>query len=291
MATQKDFYEILGVSKNATSEELKKAYRQNALKWHPDKHVGEEKKNAEAKFKEINQAYEVLRDPQKRQTYDQMGHSAYSQQGSYGGGGSPFGGNYRQGPFTYTYSTGGGNVNVEDMFGGFSDPFDIFEQFFGGGSYGRSRQRKQVYSIELPFMDAVRGVEKQVSIEGQKRTIKIPAGVDDNTRIRFSDFDIVVRVLPHEQFKRQGQDIIIDVSIPFSLAVLGGTISVPTIEENVSLKVRPGTQSGTLVRLKGKGIPYPRSNNRGDEYVRFTIEIPKSLSRRQKELLMEFEKA
>ncbi len=283
---EQDFYSILGVSKNATAEELKRAYRQQALQWHPDKHAGEAKKAAEEKFKKVNQAYEVLKDPQKRQMYDQMGHSAYAQGGS--GGGSPFGGAYgQQGPFRYSYST---NVNMEDLFGGYSDPFDIFEQFFGGGSR-QQQARKPVYTIELDFMEAVKGIEKNVSISGQSRTIKIPGGVDDNTRIRFSEFDIIVRVRPHSHFKRQGQDLIVDVSISFPTAALGGTISVPTIEGDVTLKVRAGTQSGTLVRLRGKGIPYPRSSSRGDAYIRLTIEVPKSLSRKQKELLKEFEAA
>lgn len=286
MADQQDFYSILGVSKNATAEELKKAYRQQALKWHPDRHTGEEKKKAEQQFKQINQAYEVLRDPQKRQMYDQVGHTAYAQGGGGFSGANPFGG-AQQGPFRYSYST---NVNFEDLFGGYSDPFDIFEQFFGGGtSYRRQTQRKPVYTIDLDFLEAVRGVEKQVSMSGQIRAIKVPAGVDDNTRIRFSDFDIIVRVRPHETFKRQGQDVVVDAPISFSTAALGGTLVVPTIDGTVTLKVRPGTASGTLVRLRGKGIPYPRSSERGDQYVRLIIEVPKNLSRRQKELLRELE--
>jgi len=284
MATNQDYYSILEVSKSATLEEIKKAYRQQALKWHPDKHTGEEKQKAEARFKEVNQAYEVLKDPQKRQMYDQVGHNAYSQQGSGFGGGNQYGG--QQGPFRYSYSS---NVNTEDMFGGFSDPFDIFEQFFGGGGFSRQTARKPVYSIELNFMDAVKGAKKEVSMGGSRREIKIPAGVDDNTRIRFSEFDILVKVRPHESFKRQGYDIIVDVVLSFSVAALGGSIEVPTIDGDLTLKIRPGTQPGTLVRLRGKGVPHPQSTARGDEYVRITIAVPKSLSRRQKELLQEFE--
>lgn len=288
MATDKDFYEILGVSKNATAEELKKAYRQQALQWHPDKHSGEGKKEAEQKFKEINQAYEVLRDPQKRQMYDQMGHAAFSQGGTGGfGGQSPFGGGFQQGPFTYRYSTGG-NVNFEDIFGS-SDPFDVFEQFFGGGSTGRRRQQKPVYSITIDFMEAIEGVTKTVSIDSERRSIKIPAGIDDRTRIRFSDFDILVTVRPHNTFKRQGQDIVIEYPISFATAALGGVVEVPTIEGDFQLKIRPGTQPGTLVRLRGKGVPYPRSNNRGDQYIRLKIDVPTNLTRRQKELLKELE--
>src|SRR3990167_3279362 len=176
MANNKDFYEILGVSQNASDAEIKSAYRKLALQWHPDKHKGDAKKEAEQKFKEVNQAYEVLRDPKKKSMYDQMGHSAFTQNGS-GGPGGPFGG-YQQGPFRYTYSTGG-NVNFEDLFGG-SDPFDIFEQFFGGGSsFGGRRAQKPVYQATIDFMEAVRGVEKSFVIQGSQKKVKIPAGVDN----------------------------------------------------------------------------------------------------------------
>lgn len=292
MASSQDFYEILGISKNAAAEEIKKAYRRQALKWHPDKHSGSSKKNAEQKFKEINRAYEVLRDPQKRQTYDQLGRSAF-EQGGFGSAGGPFGqaGGFHQGPFTYTYSTGG-NVNFEDLFGGFSDPFEIFEQFFGGRSspFGRRTQQRNIYRIAIDFMEAVKGVEKQVSIDGKNKKIKIPAGVDDGMRIRFSDFDIAVSVKPHDIFKRRGQDIIVEHPISFSQSALGTTVEVPTIGGRVKLKVRPGTQPNTLVRLRGQGIQYPRSSARGDQYVRFTVEVPKNLSRRQREILEEFER-
>lgn len=290
MASSQDFYSILGVSKNASSAEIKSAYRKQALQWHPDKHTGEKKKDAEEKFKEINRAYEVLRDPQKKQMYDQVGHDAYSQNGTAGPGG--FGGfnrGYQQGPFSYSYSTSG-NVNFEDLFGG-SDPFDIFEQFFGGAAAGGQRQRKPVYQATIDFMEAIKGIEKSFVIQGKQRKVKIPAGVDDNMRIRFADFDLVVRVKPHDIFKRQGQDIVIDQKISFSQAALGDTIEVPTIDGTFKLKVRPGTQPGTLIRLAGKGVPYPQSKQRGNQYVRLTIEIPKSLSRKQKELLKEFDKS
>ena len=285
---EKDLYEILGVSKSATAQELKATYRRQALQWHPDKHQGPDKKAAEEKFKEINRAYEILSNPQKRQMYDQYGAAAFQQGGP--SAGNPFQGGFgaQQGPFRYSYSS---NVNVEDMFGG-SDPFEIFESFFGGSSVnGRRTARKPVYSLKIEFMDAVRGVEQEVAIDGKKRKIKIPAGIDDNTRIRFTDFDILVRVKPNETFKRQGQDVVVDVSIPFSLAALGGVAHVPTVEGDFKLKIRQGTQPGTLVRLRGKGIPYINNSQRGDEYVRLTVEVPKNLSRRQRQILEEFETA
>jgi DnaJ-class molecular chaperone len=163
----KDYYASLGVSKTATADEIKRAYRKLALEYHPDRN---KTKEADGKFKEVTQAYEVLSDQQKRQTYDQFGAAAFE-----GGGQGPFGGNQggpfgqqtgRYGPFTYTYSTGGDGANAD--YGGFSDPFDIFEQFFGGGSPFGGRQRRSVYSLSIPFMDAVKGVEKEVTIEGKK---------------------------------------------------------------------------------------------------------------------------
>lgn len=284
-----DYYEVLGVPKTATGAELKAAYRKQALKWHPDRNKSSE---ATAKFKEINHAYEVLSDPKKKELYDQYGKEAF-EKGNFGsasyGQGSPFG-NY--GPFSYTYSSGGGANPFEGVdFGGFSDPFDIFEQFFGGfGGSPRSRKRRDMYEITLTFDEAVKGVEKETVIKGTKKTIKIPAGVDTGTTIRFADFDLQVRVKPHEFFRREGQDIYVDREIPYTLAVLGGTIDVPTLDGKVQLRIRSGSKSGTVVRLQGQGIPYPQSRRRGDEYVTFKIAVPERISSRAKKLLEELQK-
>ncbi len=297
MATTRDYYEILGVSKSASDVELKAAYRKKALEWHPDRHQGD-KKAAEAKFKEINEAYEVLSDSQKKAAYDQYGHAAF-QQGGFGNaaGQSPFagGGTYRQGPFTYSYSTGGGGQGFDFSDFGFSDPFEIFEQFFGGGGgspFGaRSRAHKQVYSLQIDFIDAAKGVSKEVDVDGKRKTIKIPAGVDDGMRIRFDEFDVVVSVRPDSRFKRDGNDIYIDMEISYADAALGTVIEVPTIEDTVNLRIKPGIQPGTLMRLRGKGIPDVRGGGRGDEYVRLVVTVPTHLSRRQKELLEELRQA
>ncbi|MEK7166520.1 MAG: DnaJ C-terminal domain-containing protein [Patescibacteria group bacterium] len=290
MATARDYYEILGVSKSASDAELKAAYRKRALEWHPDRHR-EDKHTAEAKFKEINEAYEVLSDAQKKAAYDQYGHAAF-QQGGFGNAAGPFGGgatSQRQGPFTYSYSTSGGQgFDFSDF--GFSDPFDIFEQFFGGGASpfgGRQRARKQVYSMNIDFMDAVKGVSKEVDMDGKRKTIKIPAGVDEGMRIRFDDFDVVISVRPDSKFKRDGNDVYIDVSLSYPDAALGTVIEVPTIDEPVKLRVKPGVQPGTLMRLRGKGIPDVRGAGRGDEYVRLVVTVPTHLNHRQKELLEE----
>src|SRR5260221_6152102 len=288
---EQDFYKILGVSKSATPQEIKTAYRKLALQYHPDKNKGKE---AEEKFKEVTKAYEVLSDTQKRQTYDQFGAAAFEQGsrgagGPLGQGGNPFGGSGGQyGPFTYSYSTSGGPDGGFD-FGGFSDPFDIFEQFFGGASPFSRQQRRPVYSISIDFMEAVKGVTKKVSIDGKEQSIKIPAGVDNGSRIRFENYDVVVEVMPHKKFQRQGYDIVTEEEIPFTKATLGTELPIETIDGKVTVRILPGTQPNTMMRLKGKGVPHPRGNARGDHYVRIKVVVPKSLSKRQKELLEEFD--
>lgn len=277
-----DFYSVLGVSKSATQQEIKTAYRKLALKWHPDKNKSPE---ADTKFKEINKAYEVLSDSKKREMYDQYGESAFSQGGQPGGQSY----SYRQGPFSYTYSSQGGNPFENIDFGGFSDPFDIFEEFFGFHSPFSRANRKKVYSIQLEFEEAVYGVEKEVNIENKRKKIKIPAGVGDGNRIRFTDFDLEVRVKPHHTFRREGQDIYLNKEISFKQAVLGDIIEVETLDKPVKFKVRKGTQHGTIIRLKGVGIPYPNSNHKGDQYVVLKIKIPDKTSSKARRLLEELE--
>ena len=279
----KDYYQILGVTKQASETEIKKAYRKLALQYHPDRNKGD--KELEKKFKEVTKAYEVLSDPQKKQTYDQFGEAAFEQ--PFGGAQGPFGGFGQQGgPFTYTYSTGGqGGFD----FGGFSDPFEIFEQFFGGASpFGRT-QRRQTYSLTLSFMEAVKGVTKKVNLGGNTQTIKIPSGVDDGSRIRFGEADIVIEVIPDKKFRREGYDIVSELELSFPQAALGDEIEVETVEGKVKIRIPQGTQPETLIRLRGKGVKMLRGTGHGDHYVRIKITIPKNLTGRQKELLKEFE--
>lgn len=276
-----DYYSILGVSKNATQKEIKSAYRKLALKWHPDRNKEE---GAEKKFKEINQAYEVLSDEKMRQMYDQMGHQGYTSGGARAAGGGAGG----QGPFggQYYYSNMGGQ-GFDFDFGGM-DPFDIFEQFFGARSpYGSQRKARSVYQMNIDFGDAVKGVTKTTVINGKEHKIKVPAGVDTGSRIRFSEFDVVVEVRPDSHFKRQGQDIITEEHISFPQAVLGDIRSVKTIDDEVKLKIKPGTESGTTVRLREKGMPYPNSKKRGDHYVIYKIKTPTNLSGKAKKLVEE----
>ncbi|MBU0578694.1 DnaJ domain-containing protein [Patescibacteria group bacterium] len=291
MPTKRDYYEILGVDKKASTGEIKSAYRKMALKHHPDKNKASD---AEEKFKEINEAYQILSDDKKKKTYDQFGHAAFDP--ASGMGGNPFSGASRQGPFTWSYNTSSGassGAGGQNPFGNvdFGDPFEIFESFFGGGF---SQQRggfkpRQRYSLRINFMEAVNGVEKEVEVEGRKHKIKVPAGANDGTRIRFDEFDISIEVGTHKKFKRDGYDVFVDQEISFSLAALGGKIEVETLNGQLKLKIRPGTQSHTLVRLRGEGIEHLRSRGKGDLYVRLIVKVPEKLSREERRAIEELE--
>lgn len=282
MATKRDYYDVLGLDKSASGADIKSAYRKLALEWHPDKNKSPE---AEAKFKEINQAYEVLSNPEKKKTYDQFGHAAFDPSAG-GFAGRP------GGPFTYT--TSGQGINFEDLFGrttGFSDPFEIFETFFGGAPF-RQAPAKPHYSLKIDFLEAINGTQKTIVHQGKQHTIKIPAGADNGTRICFNNFDVSLEIKPHPIFKRDNTDIYLDHQIPFTLAVLGGNTSVPTLEgKDLKLKIRSGTQPSTVIRLSGQGVKHLHSHHRGDFYIRLIIHLPTRLSRQQKNLLKQFDQA
>jgi molecular chaperone DnaJ len=349
--SEKSYYEILGVSKSATDDEIKKAYRQLAIKYHPDKNKGN--KEAEDKFKEATEAYEVLRDANKRRAYDQFGKAGV------GAGGPGFG----QGAYT----------DFSDIFGDFGG---IFEDFFGGRSNRRSGPRRGSdlrYNLEISLEDAAIGKEFKIDIpraevcgdcngtgatkgsspstcpdcggSGQIRhtqgffsvsstcnkcggrgqvitnpckscsgqglvekrraiNIKIPPGVESGSRLKVSgegeagpnggphgDLYVVTHIKKHPLFERQGNDLIINKSIPLTMAVLGGEIEVPTIEgKNVTMKIPEGTESNQTFRLKGNGIPYLGSYGKGDQLVVIKVEIPKKLTKKQRELMEEFAK-
>jgi molecular chaperone DnaJ len=358
---KEDYYELLGVAKTASEEELKKAYRKKAVQFHPDKNPGN--KQAEESFKKVSEAYEALKDPQKRAAYDRYGHAAFQQ----GGGGPRAGG------------------------GGFHDPFDIFrevfgqgqgggggggifEEFFGGGQGGNGggpgRGSDLRYDLEITLEEAAHGTEKEISFRklgecghchgsgaepGSKRTtcptcrgagqvttsrgffhvrqacptchgsghrfekvcakcngegrvnetakinIKIPAGVDTGNKLRSSgngeagsgggesgDLYIVIHIKEHDVFERQGDDLFCEIPIKFTLATLGGTIHVPTLQGKAVLKIPSGTQSNTTFRLKGRGMPHLRGGSHGDQLIRVQVEVPTHLSSEQKKILEEF---
>lgn len=276
---ERDYYEILGVPRNATLEEIKRAYRRLALKHHPDR---DKSPGAEERFKKINEAYEVLSDPKKRQIYDQFGRSAFQP------GGFPSGGKtYRRGPFTYTYW--GPAEGFDFGFTGFSDPFEIFEEFFGTISpFGRRIPR---YRIHLNFWEAIRGCEKELEVEGKRVRVRIPPGVDDGSRIRFGNFYVIISVSPHPEFKREGADIYLTREISFPEAALGTVLKIPTINGEVKLKIPPGLQSGTTIRLRGRGAPKLHGRGRGDQYIFIRVKTPTKLTPKQKKILKNLQEA
>lgn len=283
--TKRDYYEILGVKKGATEAEIKSAYRKLARKHHPDV---DKSAGAAERFKEIGEAYQVLSDPQKRGAYDQFGHGAFDRGA---GGGGPFGGGWQQ----YSWSTGGGNPNIQFDFGGFEDPFELFEQIFGGG-FGAAMRRRPTYQLDLKFDEAIKGVEKEIEIESRnaqgrlerkRMKIKVPAGVDNGTKMRFGDMDIVFRVPRHPEFVREGADIFSEINVSIPQLVLGDLFEVNTVSGKVKVKVPPGTQPGALVKLKGKGAPHLGSASHGDHYVRVNLNVPQNPSKQEKQLYEE----
>src|ERR1700761_7485159 len=361
--TKRDYYQVLGVERNASADEVKKAYRKMAVKYHPDKNPGD--KTAEDKFKELGEAYEVLSNPDKRAAYDRFGHQAFSQGGGMGGGA-----------------------------GGMHDPFEVFREVFGGGRGGgggggifesifgdgfaqeggerggRGRGSDLRYDMRITFEEAARGVEKEIEIsklqtcdtchgsgaepgskvttcatcggQGQvavtrgffniaqtcprcrgagqtiekpchtcrgdgrvektsKIKIKIPAGVEDGTRLRSSgqgeggsrggpagDLYVVLHVEAHDIFQREGTDLFCTVPVSFARAALGGEVKVPTLDGSAVLKVPAGTASGKVFRLRGKGFPEVHGRGVGDLHVKLYVEVPPKLTLDQKHKLQAF---
>ncbi|HEY1686403.1 MAG TPA: DnaJ C-terminal domain-containing protein [Tepidisphaeraceae bacterium] len=306
---KRDYYEVLGISKKASADEIKKAHRKLVRQYHPD--VNKNNKQAEEKFKEVQEAYDALSDPTKRANYDQFGHAGVGADP-----GDPFRRAQAAGRTggARTQWRAGPNVSVEDFdmsgAGGFGD---IFEQLFGGagraGGRGRGRQAApppppqrgadMEHEVTLTFMQAVRGVTLplQIDRDGQRETIeiKIPAGVNDGSRIRIKgrgqgalgsagDLYIITRVLPHDYFRRDGLDIFVDLPISVYDALLGAKADVPTLDgAMVQMTIPPGTNSGAKLRLKGRGIE--RGDEKGDQFVTIKILLPKDLDAEDQETI------
>lgn len=280
---KRDYYEILGVDRNVTPEELKKAFKRLAIKYHPDKNP--DNKEAESKFKEAAEAYEVLSDPSKRTTYDQFGHQGVN---------SNFG------------QSGYRDVNINDIFNNiFGDEIfgDIFGDIFGGGRTRRPPRGRHVQmSLDLNLNDAVFGksVEIRLPNSSKKVSVNIPPGVDTGNKIRLSgegepsqyggengDLYIVVNVLKHQFLEREGNHLYCEVPIRIDQAIIGAEIEVPTLTKNVLLKIPPETQTGKVFKLKDKGAGSIHGRSTGDLYVRVVVETPSKISESQKKAIQE----
>ena len=275
-----DYYSVLGVGKDASEKDIKRAYRKLAQQYHPDTNAGDA--TAEARFKEVNEAYDVIGDPETRKEYDHMREVGYFVGGP--GGGQQY-------------------VRVEDLFGGGGgSPFDLFGGI--GDLFGQTRSRARPgrdlsAETRLSFHDAIAGVTKQMTINGQRIKVKIPPGVADGARIRVSgkgapgagggpsgDLYVTVRVADHPVFERSGGNLGITVPVTFVEAALGAEVAVPTLDGKVTLRIPPGTPSGKTFRVSGKGVATPKGT--GDLLVTVEVAVPTSLTDEQRQLLEKF---
>jgi curved DNA-binding protein len=304
----KDYYKILGVPKSASAEEIKKAYRKLALKYHPDRNKGD--KAAEEKFKQISAAYAVLSDPEKRKQYDTVGstefHQRFSQEDI-----------FRGFDFSSIFKEFGGSFG--DILGqafsqGKKGSSRQFYYNFGGPQSGRDfrfhhdvKQKGEDIVLELPvsLVEVLDGAEKVVSFQRgghtERISVKIPAGIEDGKKLRIpgkggpglhggtpGNLYLKIKALEHPQFKREGFNLVLDREIPFSSVVLGSQVDVPTLDgKNLSVRVPAGTRSNTRLRLKGFGLPLPDGAGRGDLYVRIMVKVPGKLNNKQKHLVEE----
>jgi curved DNA-binding protein len=311
---KRDYYEVLGVKKTAPDDEIKKAYRKLAMKWHPDRNPTK-RHESEERFKEISEAYAVLSDKEKRIQYDQVGPSGFNQRysqedifrgfdfndilGTIFGQAGGRGGRARPGGFGGPFGQRGGR----------SQPIDFSDLFGGGGGRGEGSMGQKGQDIEaelnLSFQEAALGGQKKVRYSRDGRaeevTVKIPAGIESGKKLRLTgkgmesaggpagDLYLKVNIAEHPFFKREGHDITLDKEIKISDALLGTTIEVPTLDGGKIVKVPPGTQSNSRIRLKGYGFTQA-DGGKGDEYVRILIKYPKNINERQRKLAEELQK-
>ncbi|MCJ7471355.1 MAG: DnaJ domain-containing protein [Actinobacteria bacterium] len=311
MVDYKDYYNVLGVNKGATADEIKKAYRKLARKYHPDANL--DNPAAEEKFKEIGEAYEVLKDPQKRQRYDQLGANwkQYANAGRPGGGQS------------YSYDFGGGRgFNFENMGGGFSDFFEMFfgssakqqsssgfdfgNNFGGGRARTSSRKGQDLQSaIEITLREAYTGTQRSIRLQKENKTrtvnVKIPKGIKNGGKIRLAgeggpgsgggpggDLYLTVNVSQHNVFKIKDNDLHMEVPVTIKEAYYGGKIDIPTFDGKIDMKLPKRTQSGKTLRLKGKGMPGVKGGDNGNLYVKTRIVFPEKMNSKQKKKYEEF---
>jgi curved DNA-binding protein len=305
----RDYYEVLGVARTATADEIKKAHRKAARKFHPD--MNKNNPAATEKFKEIQEAYDVLSEPQKRQNYDQFGHAGVNAGPAPSGGSDPFRRARGGGGSTWQANP---NVTVEDFDFGGGNYSDMFEQLFGGNRRGAGRgsraapppqQRGQdiEHPVTLTFEQAARGsmLPLQINRDGNIETIeiKIPAGVKDGSRIRIKgkgqqgngdpgDLYIITAVQAHPYFRREGLDVYLELPVSVYEALLGTKVEVPTLDGPVSLTIPPGTGAGAKLRIKARGIA--RGEEKGDQYVQIKVAVPKDLDDQDKAAIEALEK-
>jgi molecular chaperone DnaJ len=302
--SKKDYYQLLGVSRSATADEIKKAYRKLAMIHHPDKNQGHKK--SEEKFKEITEAYDVLSDEKKRQNYDQFGHADAAANpfgpGGFSGGFGGFGARSRSGPGPEAYQDIFG-----DMFG------DIFGQAAGPrtrGSRGPQRGSDLKYTLPISFEEAAVGIEKVVSFsrqvgakeENARLSVTVPAGVKEGQRLKLSgegdkpssgaagDLYVIIDIVDHPLFRREENDVILDLPVTYTDAILGKTLEIPTLFGKAEIKIPAGTHSGQNFRLKSKGFPRIGATGSGDMLVRVIVDTPEKTNSRQKELLEELQR-
>ncbi len=287
----KDYYKILGVDRKASDDDIRKAYRKLAKQYHPD--YNPKDKQAEERFKEINEAYEVLSDSKKRSHYDRLG-SDYSQWQRRGNPGNFDWGQYGGFP-------GGGRVNMDDlneMFGGMGGFSDFFQTIFGmGGSRGAAHPQTQGYQqeLEITLEEAYKGTTRLIQTEGREKQVRIPAGVRTGSKVRVAnagpqglDLYLIVQVADDKRFERQGNDLHTAATISVFTAILGGEAEVDTFEGKIKLGIPAGTQPEQVFRLAGRGMTHVKnSKEKGDLFVRVKVQVPKYLSTKQRELLEE----
>jgi len=284
----KDYYNILGVSRNASEREIKQAYRRLARQYHPDVNPGD--KSAEERFKQINGAYEVLSDKEKRQKYDQFGDQwQYADQFARAG--------RQQAPF-WEFKPGGGTTRIRFSQGDFGSLFDDLLKGFRSGRPARAgRGRNIEVPVEVTLEEAFNGSTRRISLEDGKRLeVKIPPGVRNGSRVRLAgkggegsggvrgDLYLVTSVKPHKLFERRGDDLYIGVAVPLVVAMLGGEVQVPTLKGKLALKIPPETQNGRSFRLKGQGMPHLGNSTRGDLVAEVNVVLPTNLTQQEKEL-------